>query len=55
VAGHVSHYLEMCASLSGVQFPEVHSMKDLEINVLEKDMVFDRTLWRRLIHVADPT
>jgi len=28
--------------------------KDLEINELEKDMVFDRTLWRRLIHVADP-
>ena len=29
--------------------------KDLEINELEKDMVFDRTLWRRLIHVADRT
>jgi len=29
--------------------------KDLEINELEKDMVFDRTLWRRLIHVTDPT
>lgn len=29
--------------------------KDLEINELEKDMVFDRPLWRRLIHVADPT
>jgi len=28
--------------------------KDLEINELEKDMVFDRTLWRHLIHVADP-
>ena len=28
--------------------------KDLEINELEKDMVFDRTLWRCLIHVADP-
>jgi len=29
--------------------------KDLEINELEKNMVFDRTLWRCLIHVADPT
>jgi len=29
--------------------------KDLEINELEKDMLFDRTLWRCLIHVADPT
>jgi len=29
--------------------------KDLEINELEKDMVFDRTPWHRLIHVADPT
>jgi len=27
--------------------------KGLEINELEKDMVFDRTVWRRLIHVAD--
>jgi hypothetical protein len=27
--------------------------KGLEINELEKDMVFDRTLWHRLIHVAD--
>jgi len=29
--------------------------KDLVIIELEKDMVFDRILWRRLIHVADPT
>jgi hypothetical protein len=29
--------------------------KDLHINELDKNMVFDRTLWRRLIHVADPT
>jgi len=29
--------------------------KDLEINELEKDMVFDRTLRCRLIHVTDPT
>jgi len=28
--------------------------KDLKINELEKDMVFDRTLWRRLIHVPTP-
>jgi hypothetical protein len=25
--------------------------KDLVVNELDKDMVFDRTLWRRLIHV----
>ena len=55
MAGQASHYLETCASLSGVQFPEVYSMKGLEINELEKDMVFDGTLWRPLIHVADPT
>jgi len=29
--------------------------KDLEINELEKDMTFDRTLCRRLIFVADRT
>jgi len=29
--------------------------KDLEINELEKNMIFNRTLWRRLIHVTDPT
>ena len=29
--------------------------KDLEMNELEKDMVFDRRLRRRLIHVAEPT
>jgi len=28
---------------------------DLEINELEKDMVFYRTLWRCLIHVAEST
>jgi len=27
--------------------------KGLEINELEKDMVFDRTIWRRLINVSD--
>lgn len=26
---------------------------DLEINELDKSMVFDRTLWCRLIHVVD--
>jgi len=30
-------------------------MIDLEINVLDPNMVYDRTLWRNLIHVADPT
>jgi len=29
--------------------------KDLEVNELNPNMVFDRTLWRHLIHVADPT
>jgi len=27
----------------------------LEINELDQNMVYDRTLWRKLIHVADPT
>jgi hypothetical protein len=26
---------------------------DLEINELDRNMVYDRTLWRNLIHVAD--
>jgi len=29
--------------------------KDLEINKLDQNMVYDRTLWRNLNHVADPT
>jgi hypothetical protein len=29
--------------------------KYLEINELNRNMVLDRTLWRRLIHVAKPT
>ncbi|KAH1215748.1 Retrovirus-related Pol polyprotein from type-1 retrotransposable element R2 [Glycine max] len=29
--------------------------KDLELNDLDRSMVLDRTLWRKLIHVADPT
>jgi len=28
--------------------------KDLEINELDRNMVYDRTLRRNLIHVADP-
>ncbi|KHN13470.1 hypothetical protein glysoja_029571, partial [Glycine soja] len=28
--------------------------KDLELNDLDRSMVLDRTLWRKLIHVADP-
>ncbi|KAH1214111.1 Craniofacial development protein 2 [Glycine max] len=28
---------------------------DLELNDLDRSMVLDRTLWRKLIHVADPT
>jgi len=29
--------------------------KDLEVNELDSNFVYDRTLWRNLIHVADPT
>ena len=29
--------------------------KDLELNDLDRSMVLDRTLWQKLIHVADPT
>ncbi|KAH1222459.1 Craniofacial development protein 2 [Glycine max] len=29
--------------------------KNLKINGLDRSMVLDRTLWRKLIHVADPT
>ncbi|KAL5184476.1 LINE-1 retrotransposable element ORF2 protein [Glycine soja] len=29
--------------------------KDLELNDLDRSIVLDRTLWRKLIHVADPT
>jgi hypothetical protein len=29
--------------------------KDLEINELNRDMIYDRTLWRHLILVADTT
>jgi hypothetical protein len=30
-------------------------MKDLAINELDRDIIYVRTLWRSLIHVADPT
>jgi len=29
--------------------------KDLEVNELDPHLVYDRTLWRHLIHIADPT
>jgi len=29
--------------------------KDLEVNELDPNLVYDRTLWRNLIHVTDPT
>jgi len=29
--------------------------KDLEVNELDSNLVYDRTLWRNLIHVDDPT
>ena len=28
---------------------------DLEVNELDPNLVYDRTLWRNLIHVANPT
>ena len=28
--------------------------KDLEVNELDPNLIYDRTLWRHLIHVADP-
>jgi len=30
-------------------------MKDLEVNEFDSNLVYDRTLWHNLIHVADPT
>jgi len=29
--------------------------KDLEVNELDPNLIYDKTLWRNLIHVADPT
>jgi len=29
--------------------------KDLEVNELDPNLVYDRTLWRHLIHVVHPT
>jgi len=29
--------------------------KNIEINELKNKIMFDRTLWRRLIHLSDPT
>ena len=29
--------------------------KDLEVNELDPNLVYDRILWRHLIHVTDPT
>ena len=29
--------------------------KDLNINELDPNIVYNRTLWRNLIHIADPT
>ena len=29
--------------------------KDLEVNELDSNLIYDRTLWHNLIHVADPT
>lgn len=29
--------------------------KDLEVNELDSHMIYDITIWRNLIHIADPT
>jgi len=39
----------------GRRRPKKTIRKNLEVNELDPNMVFDRTLWRHLIHVADPT
>jgi len=44
----------MESSQRGRGRPRQTIKKDLEINELDRDMIYDRTLWRRLIHVADP-
>jgi len=31
------------------------TVNKLEINELDRNMVFDRTSWCRLIHIADPS
>ena len=28
---------------------------DLEVNEFDPNMVYDRTLWRNLVHITDPT
>jgi len=35
--------------------PRKTTKKDLEINDLDRNMVYDRTLWCNLIHVVNPT
>ena len=45
---HVDHWNAVMRILICVK-------KDLELNDLDRSMVLDRTLWRKLIHVADPT
>jgi len=57
---HVNAVVRRVDQMEGTQItrgrgrPRKTIKKDLEINELEKDMVFDRTLWHRLIHVANP-
>jgi len=38
-----------------VYFTRETSRNDLEINELDRNIVYDRTSWRNLIHVTDPT
>jgi len=35
--------------------PKKTIKKDLEVNELDWNLVYNITLWRNLIHVADPT
>jgi len=41
--------------ITGGLFFLIMHRKDLEVNELDPNLVYDRTLWRNLIHVGDPT
>jgi hypothetical protein len=56
--GHVKRrvdHMEESQMKRGKGRPRKTIRKDLEINELDPNMVYDRTLWWNLIHVADPT
>jgi hypothetical protein len=47
--------MEDCQITRGRGRPRKTIMKDLEFNELDLNMVYDRTFWHNLIHVADLT